>query len=68
MRCVAPINTAKSYVANIIEMVLQVSLSTKILIRVVLMISDVESNADHNIKITLYTLLLFPIKVDILYV
>ncbi len=67
MRCIAPINAAESYVANIIEMVLQVSVSTKILIHVVLMTSNVESNVDHNIKIAVYFCLELTIKVDILY-
>ncbi len=67
MRYIAPINAAESYVANFIELVLQVSLSTKILIHVVLMTSNVESNVDHNIKIAVYAFLQLTIKVHILY-
>ena len=68
MRCITPINPDKPYVANIIETVLQGSVSTEVLIRIILMISNVESNMAHDIKITSYAFLLLTIKVDIQYV
>ena len=68
MRCIAPINSAKPYVTNYIETALQGSVSTKILRCVVLMISNVESNVAHDIKITSYTFLPLTIEVDIQHV